>query len=54
MVDGVKKSLQVTFETVEFAKEFHYFLTAQIDGEGVKVIQNFHYNKRNVLIYLHV
>jgi hypothetical protein len=36
-MEGVKKSLQVTLENCEFAKEFHYFVTVQIDGEGEKV-----------------
>jgi len=36
MVEGVKKSLQVTIESAEFTKEFHYFLTVQLDGEGEK------------------
>ena len=36
-MEGVKKSLQVTLENCEFAKEFHYFVTVQLDGEGEKV-----------------
>jgi hypothetical protein len=36
-MEGVRKSLQVTLENCEFAKEFHYFLTVQLDGEGEKV-----------------
>jgi len=31
-----KRSLQVTIENVSFAKEFHYFITLQLDGEGEK------------------
>jgi hypothetical protein len=37
-MEGVKKSLQVTLENCEFAKEFHYFVTVQLDGEGEKVM----------------
>jgi|LauGreDrversion4_2_1035121.scaffolds.fasta_scaffold78790_1 hypothetical protein len=37
-MEGIKKSLQVTLENCEFAKEFHYFITVQLDGEGEKVI----------------
>jgi len=37
-MEGIKKSLQVTIENAEFAKEFHYFLTVQLDGEGEKVL----------------
>ena len=36
-MEGIKKSLQITIENCEFAKEFHYFLTVQLDGEGEKV-----------------
>ncbi len=36
-MEGVRKSLQITLENCEFAKEFHYFLTVQLDGEGEKV-----------------
>jgi hypothetical protein len=36
-MDGIKKSLQVTVESCEFAKDFHYFITLQLDGEGEKV-----------------
>lgn len=36
-MEGVKKSLQVSLENCEFAKEFHYFVTVQLDGEGEKV-----------------
>jgi hypothetical protein len=36
MDSRVRRSLQVTIENVEFAKEFHYFLTLQLDGEGEK------------------
>jgi hypothetical protein len=28
----------VTLENCEFAKEFHYFVTVQLDGEGEKVM----------------
>lgn len=35
-MEGVKKSLQVTIDNCEFAKDFHYFLTLQLDGEGEK------------------
>ena len=31
-----KRSLQVTLENVNFAKEFNYFLTLQLDGDGEK------------------
>lgn len=37
-MEGIRKSLQVTIENCEFAKEFHYFLTVQLDGEGEKVM----------------
>lgn len=36
-MEGIRKSLQITIENCEFAKEFHYFLTVQLDGEGEKV-----------------
>lgn len=36
-MEGAKKSLQVSIENCEFAREFHYFLTVQLDGEGEKV-----------------
>ena len=36
-MEGIRKSLQVTLDNCEFAKEFHYFLTVQLDGEGEKV-----------------
>jgi hypothetical protein len=36
-MEGIRKSLQITLENCEFAKEFHYFLTVQLDGEGEKV-----------------
>lgn len=36
-MEGVKKSLQITIENAEFSKEFHYFLTVQLDGQGEKV-----------------
>lgn len=39
-MEGVKKSLQLTLENCEFAKEFHYFVTVQLDGEGEKVRPN--------------
>jgi len=26
----------VTLENIQFAKEFHYFITVQLDGEGEK------------------
>ena len=39
-MEGIKKSLQVTIENSEFAKEFHYFITVQLDGEGEKVIHH--------------
>jgi len=29
-----KRSLQVSIENVSFAKEFNYFLTLQLDGDG--------------------
>jgi hypothetical protein len=31
-----KRSLQVTFENVQFAKDFNYFLTLQLNGDGEK------------------
>ena len=31
-----KKSLQVSIENVSFSKEFNYFLTLQLDGDGEK------------------
>ena len=31
-----KRNLQVTLENFQFAKEFHYFVTLQLDGEGDK------------------
>lgn len=43
-MDGVKKSLQVTLENCEFAKDFHYFITLQLDGEGEKVANTIKYN----------
>jgi hypothetical protein len=36
-MEGIKKSLQIVIENAEFSKDFHYFLTVQIDGEGDKV-----------------
>jgi hypothetical protein len=41
-MEGVKKSLQVQVDNCEFAKEFHYFLTVQLDGEGEKVSNQSH------------
>jgi len=35
-MENSKKSLQVTIDGAEFAKEFHYFITVQLDGEGEK------------------
>lgn len=35
-MEGIKKSLQITIDNAEFAKEFHYFITVQLDGEGEK------------------
>lgn len=35
-MEGEKKSLQVTIESAEFAKEFNYFLTLQMSGDGEK------------------
>lgn len=40
-MEGIRKSLQITIENCEFAKEFHYFLTVQLDGEGEKVSDHF-------------
>lgn len=34
--NAVRKSLQVTIENVQFSKEFHYFMTMQLDGDGEK------------------
>ena len=31
-----KRSLQVSIENVSFSKEFNYFLTIQLDGDGEK------------------
>lgn len=42
-MEGIRKSLQITLENCEFAKEFHYFLTVQLDGEGEKVFRNMFY-----------
>lgn len=36
MDQRAKRSLQVTLENVTFAKEFNYFLTLQMDGDGEK------------------
>ena len=33
---GSKKSLQVTIENLEFAKSFHYFVTVEVQGDGLK------------------
>ena len=31
-----RRNLQVTLENFSFAKEFHYFITVQLDGDGEK------------------
>ena len=33
---GQKRNLQVTLENFQFAKEFNYFVTLQLDGDGEK------------------
>ena len=33
---GSKKSLEVTIEKAEFAQNYHYFLTTEIEGDNVK------------------
>ena len=33
---GSKKSLQVIVDKVEFAKDFHYFITVEIEGDNTK------------------
>jgi hypothetical protein len=32
-----KTTLEIIIETAEFAKEFNYFITVQLDGDGEKV-----------------
>lgn len=34
-----KTTLEITIESVEFAQEYNYFLTIQLDGDGEKVNQ---------------
>ena len=31
-----KKSLQIELGTLEFGKNFHYFITAEIEGDSVR------------------
>ena len=33
---GSRKSLQVIVENCEYAKQFHYFVTIEIEGDTVK------------------
>jgi len=36
-MDSQKSSLVVAIQSAEFAKEFHYFLTVNFDGDQEKV-----------------
>jgi len=35
-----KPTLEIIIESAEFSKDFNYFITVQLDGEGEKVINN--------------
>ena len=45
MVDMAKSQLMVSIHNVEFAKDFHYFVTVQLDGDGEKVYDYFYRRK---------
>ncbi len=36
-MDQQRSSLVVTIQSAEFAKEFHYFISVQLDGDQEKV-----------------
>ena len=36
-MDGNKPTLEIIIESAEFSKDFNYFITVQLDGEGEKV-----------------
>lgn len=44
-MDQQRSSLCVSIHNVEFAKEFNYFITVQVNAEGEKVLSLFFFKK---------
>ncbi len=45
-MDQQKSSLCISIHNVEFAKDFNYFITVQINADGEKVLNPHHFSKK--------